>query len=207
MDNLKFFSSTLVKLVFGAIFFLAYYYLYAFIKADYFVFGYREGSYVVSFSIATVIVVYAVKVALNLVGAKKLNERFMASVKWAFYAAVLVGVVYFAFSRYSALKGSGSHLLAILKVGGYCAAGYIAYIIAASILYFLGVSFGLLADGLPSGRGVFFNEILNNAYSKPQIRVFMGNLNVLNGGAVYVYTTLILYGMPILAILVAPWPK
>lgn len=207
MDILRFFSENILKLILGAIFFIVYYYLYALIRNDYFIFGYRESDYIVSFSIVTVAFVFLVKFALSLIGAQKLNERFMTAVKWAFYAVVIVSTVYFVFSKYSVLKGSSSHLATVLKAGAYCFAGYVAYLFGVGLLCFLGKVFGILGDGLPSGRPVLFGELLNNGYSKPQIRVFIADLNVLNGGAVYVYTTLVLYVIPVLAILLAPWSK
>ena len=204
MEALRFFAENAGKLILGAIGFLVYYYAYGTINAELFDGWDKPKDYAVSFAIMTTIFVYSISGALKLIGLRKLRTGFMRSIKWVACAALILFVVYTAFDRYSAFKGSGTNLYALLKLSGLIFAGYIAYSFAGKILCFFGNVFIQLGDAVPKGRVVLFNETLNNGYSKPQIRAFIGELNVANAGT-YAHSTLILYGIPLLAALVAWW--
>lgn len=119
---------------------------------------------------------------------------------WIACAAFILCAVGFAVIAYIESRGSLTVFMIVLISAGVVIGSYVAYFIATMIVGFFGSQFLVLGAALPRGRGVLFTEMLNSGYSKPQTRAFLVELSEAGGrgNAGMVYTTFILYGIPIL---------
>ena len=117
---------------------------------------------------------------------------------------VVAGMIgFFVFAAIMAQTGdlriSKSVGEAITGIAIILAVGLLVYVpLVEFILGYLGTKFKLLANAQPGGRTVLLREVVNSAYSKPQVRAFANELDAegSSGGGMLVPTTVILYVAP-----------
>lgn len=155
------------------------------------------------FGLGVAVVVTALFGSLALVtkvmGLKGVSRFIVQCYVWVAAAFVFLCALAYSFvvSRY---MGMGVFGVVIVLFGGGVSA-YIAYKILSMLVGFFGYEFEKLANAMPGGRSVLFAEALSSGYNKPQTRAFINELTKSSGsamGAGAVYTTLILYGIPVL---------
>lgn len=137
----------------------------------------------------------------RLIGAGLFGRFFAKSFGWFVVGSFAFIGVFTSMVFYQEVRDTTSIFMMIVISMSTILGGYIAYVIAGSIVGYLGWQFEMLGNALPKGRSVLFSEALNSGYSKPQARAFINELSRVDGGVGYVYTTFILYVIPALALI------
>lgn len=150
------------------------------------------------FFMAVVIFVAMIYFAYSM-GAKKVRDFLISSALWFFSVYVLFSVWFGYRVVAHELRTSEPVGIIVLTVLGFLIGGYIVYLLAGHVGAFIGLQFEKLGNAQAKGRPTMLAEMLNSGYSKPQTRAFANELNSENAGVVYVYTTFVLYGIPLIA--------
>lgn len=128
----------------------------------------------------------------------KLIARFFSKTfKWFLIGGVVCFFVFFSIVMFQEIRNVTSVFMVVVVAVGALIGAYLAYIAAGLIVGFVGWSFEILGNDLPGGRAVLLSEMINSGYSKPQNQVFIAELAQQRGGMLNVYTTAILYGIPL----------
>lgn len=152
-------------------------------------------------AIVTVVIFSSAVFVCKLLGLDALRKKLAVGTVW--FAAICISLIVMALVIvfYNEMRSSTTNFMFFLMIAGTVIGSYIAYIVVGMVVGFLGTQFAMLGNSLPKGRNVLFNEVLNSGYSKPQTRAFINELNRVEGGVGLVYTTLILYGIPLFALI------
>lgn len=150
--------------------------------------------------VASVVIVSFLFIVCKLFGWSGLWMKVVKGVVWLIASFALMVAAYFAYVEFGMMRKEYTILKIIMIVLGLVLACYIAYIVLSLLVNFIGMAFELMASYSPGGRSLLFEEALHSGYSKPQIRVFVNELNddtVLVSRAL-ILPSFILYVMPLL---------
>lgn len=130
----------------------------------------------------------------------KAKSFFVKSLLWVAGTLIVSAMSLKFFAPYY-FGGSKTPVLKfiLLKIG-FGVVLWFAYLLAGVVLGFLGTTFEMMSNGMPKGRGAFFDEALRNGYAKPQARVFVNSL-MREGEAsssAWLLPSMILYAFPVL---------
>lgn len=152
-------------------------------------------------AIVTVVTFSSAVLICKLFGLDALRRKIAVGMVWFAAACIFLVIMALIALFYNEMRSSTSNFVFILMIAGAAIGSYIAYIVVGMVVGFLGTQFAMLGNSLPKGRNVLFSEVLSSGYSKPQTRAFINELNRVEGGVGLVYTTLILYGIPLFALI------